>query len=199
MLKTKHLCLALVFVASAQMSNAATQDGEYVIRGIGASQCSYLIEDYSRNTNKQLELTNWVAGYVTHINKTDELFFDAIPFENTKHFSALVSLVCKSQPTAQIQKVVEALFSHLEPYKPKKKSEFELVKSDTHRISIRSETVKEVQLLLAEHSYLGAEDIDGKFGPKTSKALLKFQDQEKLAVTGVPDTLTLVRLLALKK
>lgn len=54
--------------------------------------------------------------------------------------------------------------------------------------------VKKLQQQLIQLGYLGADEDDGKFGPRTRNALMKFQRVEGLTVDGIAGTKTFVRL-----
>lgn len=187
------LSIALGLVSQA--ATAGNADGEFVVRGIASKNCSFLNSDYPQNKAKQLELSSWIGGYASHANKTQNGLFDLVPFQNTEQFSRLVAALCRSQPNTQIQKVLDALIVHFEPYHAAKKGSFTVVKSETHQVALRRETVKSVQALLAGRGHLTSDDVDGAFGPKTSQAIVAFQKSIGIKETGVPDTLTLYRLL----
>ncbi|MCP9482663.1 peptidoglycan-binding protein [Shimia sp. CNT1-13L.2] len=190
--------LSIALGMASQAANAGNQDGQFVIRGIGAQKCSFLNEDFPENKTKQLELSNWVGGYVTYANKTQNGVFDHLPFQNTEQFSRLVAAICRTQAEAQVQSVMDSLITHFEPYHSAEKGSFEVVKSATHQVALRRETVMSVQALLASRGYLTKDDVDGAFGPKSSKAVADFQKAAGIKETGVPDTVTLYRLLSEK-
>jgi hypothetical protein len=52
----------------------------------------------------------------------------------------------------------------------------------------------EIQRLLRRAGYLGKDDVDGEFGPKTRDAVRKFQRDQRLKVTGEIDDETFARL-----
>ena len=54
--------------------------------------------------------------------------------------------------------------------------------------------VKKLQQQLITLNYLSAGEDDGKFGPKTAKALMQFQRDQKITVDGVAGSQTFVRL-----
>ena len=60
-----------------------------------------------------------------------------------------------------------------------------------------SHTNAEVQQALKDLGYDPGE-IDGAFGPKSSAALAKFQEDKKLTVNGIPDDKTLKALFPSK-
>ena len=200
MSKAKHLiaAAAVVTVVSSQGASAGNEDGQFVVRGIGSQQCAYLNTDYPQSKTKQVELSSWIGGYVTHANKSTTDLFDLIPYANIGQFAGLVAVICKSKPTVQVQAIVDALASRIAPYHVSEQGGFDVVKSETHQVEIRPETIKDVQGLLAAQGYLDKQDVDGAFGPTTSGAISAFQKKANMKQTGVPDTLTLYRLLEVK-
>lgn len=193
----KRLCcgMALSFIVAAQVSHAENSNGDFVIRGIGYQKCSYINEDYSRNRLKQIELSSWISGYVTYANRATASIIDWLPVQNTSQFAALASILCKSHPGYRIQDVVDALGKHFAPYYVHNKDDFKVLKSETHQVSLRSETIQVVQSLLAEQGFLSEENVDGKYGPQTAQAILEFQEKSgSMQKTGIPDILTLYTL-----
>ena len=61
---------------------------------------------------------------------------------------------------------------------------------------MRGETVRGVQVRLAQRGILPAEGVDGLFGPKTRAAVLAFQWSCRLPATGLVDPATRARLFA---
>lgn len=193
----RPLCVvASCLYISSSPALAGNENGEFVVRGIGFQKCSYLNADYTNNSAKQLELSSWVSGYLTHTNKETSSVLDVLPIQNTSQFSGLVALICKSQPEFQIHKLVDAITNYFTPYHIRTKDNYIAVKSATNQIAIRQETIKVVQALLHNKGFLPETAIDGKFNNITSKALLDFQKNTgKLPSTGIPDVLTLYALL----
>ena len=64
-------------------------------------------------------------------------------------------------------------------------------------VEIRRETLTFAQSKLKAMNLLEG-DADGSFGSATQTALKKFQEQEKLPVTQLPDLVTLLRLIERK-
>jgi len=65
--------------------------------------------------------------------------------------------------------------------------------NDSDEISLSSDEIRQIQITLREKGFYDGEP-DGKFGPRTRRALMTFQQRQGLQASGRPDTQTTAAL-----
>jgi peptidoglycan hydrolase-like protein with peptidoglycan-binding domain len=83
----------------------------------------------------------------------------------------------------------------LEENRLQEKSDRVLAEADGQRVAVYAEVMRDVQQRLIDEGLLQG-NADGQFGAKTKAALQEFQKKENIQVTGLPDQVTLWRLLS---
>ena len=200
MLQNSKFVFVLCAVATCGLppAAAATKEGAFSVRGIGAETCSTFTERLSGNGRQQAlgELASWIGGYLSSANRQTENAFEVMPISNNVAVAALAADICKNNTDALVDTVVTSLVDAFANDAMDGDSPLMNFKSGKYSTVMRAALVESVQKKLVEKGYLEASDVDGKFGTGTSKAIGKFQKSNGLLVTGVPDPLTLMRLLA---
>lgn len=197
MFKRKGLASAIVAVALMPAAGLAeTESGQYVVRGIGAQRCVDVAEGYAKDRARQLELSSWIAAYTTTANMTQDGVFDIFPSQNNAQIAGLVALICRSKPETSVAEIIGALGRLFAPLAVNGESPFVEVKSGEASVTVREETVTDVQNALVTRGLLTQDDVDGAFGPTTSSALKAFQKKRGIRETGVPDILTMYWLVS---
>lgn len=176
-------------------AHAADAKHDFAVRGIGALQCAdYLKTKGQVAAFERLSMENWILGYLTAENRITPDTYDIMALQAPQVLPNLVGALCKANPAASVETVVAGLVQRLEPIKIDRNSPLLTIKAGQNETTIRQATLIEVEKALASRgAYHG--HADGKFGPELQKALVKFQNDQSLPQTGVPDSATILRLL----
>jgi hypothetical protein len=180
---------------------AADADGSFAVRGLGGQSCAVLLEAVKTPQAGQVlaDLSTWSSGYVTAANRSTEGFFDVMPLQDSRDVAKVIVGICRSNPDALIETAAMRLVTLVSEIALKVPSELDTIENGEFKTVIRRSVMLAAQRQLVALGLLEAEAVDGLYGPKSRIAFTRFQVDNKLAETGVPDTVTVLRLLVEKK
>ncbi len=176
-------------------AQAADAQHDFAVRGIGALQCSAFLEPAGQAAAfERLSIENWILGYLTAENRLTPDTYDIMALQAPQVLPNLVAALCRTNPNAPVETVVAGLVQHLEPIKIDRNSPLVVTKSGQTEVAIRQATLVMVEKALVSRRYYHGH-AKGEYGPDLQKALVKFQKDQSLPQTGVPDSATILRLL----
>ena len=173
---------------------ASDAKGNYAIRGVGSQDCKTLTERLSQDKDLGVPLASWMLGYMSAVNRYEPTTFDITPVTDVRALTNIAVALCTKHPTARFEVVLADMLRAFSRARVRSDSPIVEMKSGEASASLRQETLLLVQQRLNERGVLKGRP-DGTFGPQTEAALKEYQTAEKLPVTGVPDSATVVRLL----
>ncbi|MGE0658866.1 MAG: peptidoglycan-binding domain-containing protein [Reyranellaceae bacterium] len=182
---------AFVLAAPALASDAK---GNYAIRGVGSQDCKTLTERLSQDKDLGVPLASWMLGYMSAVNRYEPTTFDIAPITDVRALTNIAVALCTKHPTARFEVVLADMLRALSRARVRADSPVVEMKSGEATANLRQETLLLVQQRLNERGILKGKP-DGTYGPQTEAALKDYQKAEKLPVTGVADSATVVRLL----
>ncbi len=197
-MKMRVLLLTSALVAAAAAPapvGAADSSGHFALRGVGLATCEQFLQAAGERQENILLAGGWLEGYMTAINQLMPETFDIAPWQNTDTILALVKHNCERNREQRFFAVVTAMVEFLAENRLKQQSDRVLAEADGQRVALYAEVMKSVQQKLISKGHLQG-SADGQFGAKTKAALQEFQKKENLQVTGLPDQVTLWRLLS---
>lgn len=178
---------------AAQTASAADSLGRHAIKGVGSVGCDEYVIARQEKSNLYYALIGWLDGYVTALNQSSPDTYDVASFEATSLLAALADGNCRNNMDARFFQVVEGIAIAIEEDRLRDASPVIEATLGEQTVKLYKETLLRVQVRLAKAGYdPGA--ADGAFGPKTGAALKSFQRKHGLAVTGLPDQLTLLQM-----
>ncbi len=173
--------------------NAASSAGKYAIKDAGLATCKLYTEEKSKKSKRYFQFVGWVMGYLSAHNRYSKDNADIAPWQSTDLLAALIGNYCRAKPDARLVTATNQLIAALHPSRLRTSSKRMKVTAHGKSLLIYEAILRRAQQMLAERGkFTGA--VDGKFGPATQKALEKFQKENKLTVTGLPDQRTLLRI-----
>lgn len=185
------LALALAWTGAVQ---AADRNGKFAVKGAGVGSCERFLRAKEGKTSEYFLFGGWLDGYISAQNQVRKDTFDLVAWENTDILAGYLEAFCRKNPDTLFYQAVGAMAAALVPQRIEAASKPIEMDHEGRRLSIYRETLRRVQQRLQQEGlYQGA--IDGLYGPGTRKALLGFQQRKGIAETGVPDHLTLYRML----
>ncbi len=173
--------------------NAASDAGKYAIKDAGLATCKLYTEEKSKKSKRYYQFVGWVMGYLSAHNRYAKDNADIAPWQSTDLLAALIGNYCRAKPDARLVTATNQLIAALHPSRLRTSSKRMKVTAHGKSLLIYEAILRRAQQMLSERGHFtGA--ADGKFGPATQKALEKFQKENKLTVTGLPDQRTLLRI-----
>jgi hypothetical protein len=191
----RTLAFAALIVA-ASSAEAADADGRAAPKGFGLATCEQFLEMARQpdNQNTVRAIAEWVNGYLTASNIYMEETYDIAPWQNPVYLLNVYARLCQQQPEQRFVAVVHFVNNALRETRLTKQQEMVTVEAGEQRMGIYKDILQNVQQSLIDKGYLKG-TADGAFGPMTRTALEAYQTAQQLAVTGVPDSFTVERLL----
>lgn len=191
------LLLLLGLIIAATPAAAADSQKRFAPRGVGLANCEQFLKALNERQENVYLIGGWIEGYVSAVNQLTPGLFDAVPWQSTESLVALVKQNCQQNPKERFFTVINSMIAFFSQEGLKESSPRIIAEAGGKKIAIYQATMREIQQKLVDKGYLkGAPD--GQFGPKTKTALEAYQKAEKLQVTGLPDQMTLWRLLGPK-
>jgi hypothetical protein len=197
-MKLRVLLLTSALVAAAMAPGhlrAVDSSGHFVPRGVGLATCEQFLKALEERQENILLAGGWLEGYMTAINQLMPKTFDIAPWQNTETILALVKSNCERNRDQRFFDIVTAMIRFLEKNRLQEKSDRVLAEADGQRVMVYTEIMRDAQQRLIDEGLLQG-NADGQFGAKTKAALQEFQKRENIQVTGLPDQVTLWRLLS---
>ncbi|MBL28903.1 MAG: hypothetical protein CMM50_15280 [Rhodospirillaceae bacterium] len=192
----RALALAAAFgLPLATGAQAATDNMDFAVKGIGASTCQRYLDVKANDRALYFMYLGWIDGYITASNKYLDDTFDLTTWQSTELFATAIETQCKKNADQQVAAVIDALTGQLMPGRLTQPSEVVEAEVEDTKFRIYAEVLRRMQRKLAQEGfYDGAPD--GAYGPGTRLAVERFQQENGIPVTGLPDNLTMFRLLA---
>lgn len=197
---TRRASIAASLALLASTAGAATEDGQFAVRGMGSLTCAALVEAATSEEEGRQSITllaNWIAGYLSHVNRSTETMFDAVPVQDNRAIAGIVTRICAENPDQMTEAVVATVVSAFGDVSVGVASDAVEIRAEDRAVLVRQPVLVAVQQRLAELGHLPSDAVaDGVFGPQTQRGLEQFQGQRGLTVTGLPDAATLFSLFA---
>jgi len=174
--------------------SAADSDGNFSIKGAGLQSCTAFQEAFDSASPDLGVYVGWVEGYVTANNQTTDGVFDLVPWQDNNTVLRLLYLSCSAAPDeTNIIAATTRMLRGLYPARLPEASEAVGYRRGDNVVVLFEEILRRAKLRLAELEY----DLDPQEPGLTEQAELAFeafQADQGIAVTGLPDQATLIRL-----
>jgi peptidoglycan hydrolase-like protein with peptidoglycan-binding domain len=195
MQKTILMSVVWAVTAVASFAQADTEIGSFSARGTGAQICTTVTAAFQANAPiAQNEVASWLSGYISHMNRTTEDYFDVSPVQDTGHLALVVNAACTQNPDSLLEGIAWTVISALRPLASKTETNLVTVQNDLGSITLRSDVLLEMQKILVNEGVLDANQADGQYGQNTNNALRTYQEANGLSVTGLPEAFTLLSI-----
>ena len=181
--------LVILLIASTY-AWSADEKGQFAIRNAGMASCQNFLDEKNKQSSKFNLYIGWIDGYLSAANQFTPSTFDLIPWGNTLFLATLLENHCKNSPDERFYLAINKLAAAMMPQRIKKQSKLIETSHKGKKSFIYQETLARIQEHLKEKKLYGG-SVDGSWGPQTRKAIEKFQKQNNIAVTGLPDQITM--------
>ncbi len=175
------------FVALASAANGADPRGDFAVRGIGLETCGAYREGRAAQPMLRAAARSWLNGYLTAYNQLALDTYDVTAGKSLDELEMGLEQYCQTNPGHTIAFAAVAVASSLDSTR---------IRTNPNQApapQIAPEVIRRIQQALKNRGhYKGG--VDGIDGPGTRSGLESFQRAEGLAVTRLPDAVTLARL-----
>ena len=190
---TAALCAAVVAAASFS-TLAADADGRFAVKSAGGTRCAQFVDAVKQKDQQRVALyVGWIAGYVSAANQLTPETFDLASWQDMRTLTALLSRHCDRNADMRFGAAVAQMSNALKKDRLQTRSDPVVAEHDGKSVRIYAETIRRAQDALSELGmYSGS--LDGKYSETFRDSLSKFQGENDLPVSGVPDQATLFAL-----
>jgi len=176
---------------------AADQRGDFAMQGIGRVSCEVFLQEREKNSKLYWNIGGWIDGYLTgynvHVDDTYDITSYA-PMDAADSFVILLARHCQNNPDDPVGVIVKALSEQMHETRLQQADKVVQVKVDGRTYALYPTVIARMKGTLKDLGYYDG-PVDGGFGPAVESALRRYQEAEKLPVTGAPTQQTLLRIL----
>lgn len=189
------MSLAVAAASFAAPARAADAEGRFALRGVGLATCDQFLKAIEERQENVLLAGGWLEGYLTAVNQFRPDTFNIAPWQNTDTLLTLLKHNCERNRDQRFFAIVGSMVDFFAKSRLKEQSTPVVAEAGDQKAVVYKEVLQEAQQELIKQGLLDG-TADGQFGPKTKTALEEFQKKQNLQVTGLPDQMTLWRLLS---
>lgn len=193
MINTKSIFLFLLIFAPFSLF-ASDVNNRFMAKGAGLSNCDQFLSAAESKGKKYHMYGGWVDGYITSYNQLRDETFDVAPWQSTDYLIGIIAEFCKDNRNASFYQATAFMVNALDKNKLTKHSPLLTIKSEGEKLLVHEAVLKQVQDVLSQTGYYKSDELGG-FNKKTEDAIRQFQKDNALKPTGLPDQLTLIKLL----
>lgn len=191
---TTLICALALAVSSPPPARAADPSGQFAIKGAGLQTCANFGKSFDARQHDLGIYLGWFEGYVTALNQMQDDLFDLLPWQDSETTLRMLRLSCSTlSEDTQMMRAANKLIQLLAASRLTEESEPVGFGRGAGKIVVYKEVLRRVHQRLAQLGYAvdaEAETLD----ERTSLEIERFQRDNALPVTGLPDQATLVAL-----
>ena len=188
--------LALVVLAlsvCATASEGADERGLFAVKSVGTTSCQRYLDARKAGADEYVLYGGYLGGYMTAFNQLRPSTFDIMSWHNTDTLAGMMASYCRKHPQSNFAVSVAHLITVLMPRRLEADSPTLEIAHGGKTVAVYQESLRRIQVKLAVLGLYTGEP-DGRYGPATRQALERFQAEQRLPRTGLPDQATLFRL-----
>lgn len=187
----------VALLLTSQLLFAADQEGRFAIRNAGMSTCQQFIDAKKDSPEKMGLFMGWIDGYISAANQYTESTYDLIPWGNTLLLATLIENHCKNNTKERFYVAVNKLAASMMSERLTTQSEMIKTSYKGKKTYIYKSVLQNLQKKLKAMGLYNS-SADGAYGKGTRNAILAFQKKHGLALSGLPDQLTIYKIIRSK-
>lgn len=189
----KLLITLTALMLTAGAANAADSENKFAVKGMGLAGCERFLKAAEARGPELNRFLGWMNGFLSGQNQWRSDTYDLVPWQAAEVLGGGLARYCTENPTERFYTAVNAMANALMPQRIEERSlPVEITNGDARVFVYGTVIERAKEQLIALGLFGGA--IDETFDDPFSQALLEYQRQNGLGLTGVPDQATLLRL-----
>lgn len=173
---------------------AADSQGRSSIRSLGAGKCSDLTAAVEQKDAARLtDYGSWLSGYLSAVNRLVGKTYDALPTTRPSDAIGIVAVICQQNNEKLIENVAYQAIETLNDIRVRDYSPMITAKKDGESLTISEQTIRFVQVSLKTSGHYRG-DVDGQWSSSLSSSISKYQGEQNLPKTGLPDIDVVIRI-----
>ena len=165
------------------------------VDGLGTRTCAAVLEARDTDKNLYFALASWVNGYVTAANGYEADTFDLTPWQTPEFTMAQIANSCAANKDAKLAQVVVAYVRYLKASRLQKPSPLVSVGNDKIKTFVYQDVLRQLKARLDAAGLDTGDKPATEYGTAFQNAVVSYQSQNGLRVTGLPDIATLAHAL----
>ena len=187
--------LAMYAGFSACQAADVTNTEQFAVEGAGRINCKQFTVAYQNQESADYQrIIGFTEGYLTAANRYEPNTFDLSPWHNSVAFGLILDKHCKAHPEDTLVSTLQRMVTSFLPIRLAKFSQLVEVGDDKYKTIVYDAILRRAQSVLKMRGLYQGEE-DGTFTPALREAFKRFQEQNGLTPTGIPDPATLWTLL----
>ena len=187
-------CVLLGLLLNTPVAVPDDDGGNFAMKGAGFLPCSVYTTEREKKSNIYYMIGGWLEGYVTAHNKYVDDTYDVTSFESLELLLLVIDNHCRSNGDDRLYSVINSIVAKLQPDRLRHNSRRIAIQQGERKTALYRETIRRIQHELTTRGLYKGE-VDGVFSEATKAALMAFQSDVELEMTGFPDQTTLWKLL----
>ena len=188
------LLLGILSLLPAAQIFAADASGRFAVKGAGTSTCAAFVDAYDKKSPLLQSYGGWIDGFLSAANRSREDVFDLAPWQSTEVLAFALTKFCRENPELKFYSAAEAMINKMQQDPLRTASPVVVARHGGSAVLVYRSVLETVQQKLHEQGML-PELESGAFDERTAEALIKFQRSAGIKETGLPDQMTLVRII----
>lgn len=187
--------MAALLALSPVAARADNGDGQFAVEASGRITCQqYTALRKDRKSPGFNRVIGFVEGYLTAANRYEPNTFDLTPWHNAAAFDLILGKHCETHQADSLTGVLQKMIASFMPLRVARYSKMVEIREGAGRTFVYETILRRAQGALRRQGFYNGPE-DGAFSPALRDAFRKYQQQQKLDPTGVPDPGTLWTLL----
>ena len=187
-----QLVLGFVLLAHPPASAADTKQ-TYAIDGAGLASCKRYATAAEKESRDYFIFVGWIDGYLTAMNRENTETYDLTPWQTTQTLADTLAAFCENHPNEKFASAVQRLANTLYAERLREASKVMAVRRKDRTVLIYESVLDDLAEELIKNGYL--EDTEGgRYDEDLERALKRFQREQGIKVSGIPDQATLARI-----
>lgn len=184
-----YLCVLL-----SAPAYAADENGFFMVKGAGTTKCADFNAALKDIGPELVSYGGWIEGYLSAMNRYENGIYDLSAWRSTELLIAALARFCGQNPEIGFHDAFVGMSQQMHSSAVVNKSPIKVAEGEKGSVVLYAETIRRIQLRLQQRGFF-SDEVSGEWNEMTRHSLARFQKRYGLEAHGLPDQMTLARLL----